>query len=258
MRRIMGITILLMRCALFLGAVPASAGEERAWARQELIYKLSQSLPLNELARVVNDPRFQINAAKIASPRWFFDPSLNMRDPVERGKRFWRMHESTLERAESRFGVPQEIVISVLRRENNFGIYFGGPEVINTLARFSLKAGKKKRARSLRELECFIRLSIQERWDPFFITGSSEGAFALPQFMPCSYLAFAVDGNGDGIVDPFANWDDAIMSVANHLRSVGWRKLGPQRALFRYNQDDEYGERVLAFAREVRVATRRD
>ena len=54
------------------------------------------------------------------------------------------------------------------------------------------------------------------------VKGSYAGAMGAPQFIPSSYRTFAVDGDDDGLIDLFDNWNDIIMSVANYLKVNGW------------------------------------
>ena len=55
------------------------------------------------------------------------------------------------------------------------------------------------------------------------VRGSYAGAMGAPQFIPSSYRNFAIDGDGDGLIDLFENWDDIVMSVANYLKVNGWQ-----------------------------------
>lgn len=231
----------------------ASTEAISAKERRELVQMLASEFSPEELHPIFNDPRFQLNAAQITPSR----PKEKHKNPVrpdsERGRKFWRKHQDILDSAEDRYGVPPQIVVSILMKETNFGIHLGRHRVINTLASFSL--GEKKgmsRANGLRELKCFLKLSIQERWDPFEVVGSHAGAFSLPQFMPCSYLEFAVDGDDDGVANPGRSWDDAIMSVAHFLDRHGWKRDAPEEALYAYNRSKRYVRGVLGFAHEVR------
>jgi len=83
------------------------------------------------------------------------------------------------------------------------------------------------------------------------ITGSGAGAFGLTQFLPSSYLRFAVDGDGDGVVSLY-DADDAIASTANYLRGNGWRPgisyTDQRRVIWTYNHSDAYIDTVLRLA----------
>src|SRR3546814_11873743 len=73
------------------------------------------------------------------------------------------------------------------------------------------------------QLADLILLDHQNKLDALTTTGSYAGAIGLPQFMPGSLIRFAVDGDGDGVINVRASSADAIASVANYLRQHGWR-----------------------------------
>jgi len=110
---------------------------------------------------------------------------------------------------------------------------------------------------ALREFACFLRTMREKKADPFVTMGSWAGAYGISQFMPCSYLAYAVDGNGDGIADLFS-LDDAMPSIANYLRVHGWSEdeLRQLAALRAYNRGS-YGRAVLAYAARVEAMPER-
>ncbi len=158
------------------------------------------------------------------------------------GREFLQRHLGTLLRAQARYGVPPEEITAVVRYETNFGINLGKSSARDTLQNLG-KTG---------QVRCLERLFTQERWDPNrIVMGSERGAIGVTQFMPCSYVAYGVDGNGDGKVDPF-NVDDAVMSTGNFLAIHGWRKGMEAEALWHYNKDKAYGKKILAFARVLR------
>jgi membrane-bound lytic murein transglycosylase B len=74
--------------------------------------------------------------------------------------------------------------------------------------------------------------------------------------MPCSWLKFGEDGDNDGRVDLFADFNDIIMSVANYLDQNGWER-SPSAAVWSYNHDRSYVAQVLSFARSLEEGRRR-
>ena len=84
--------------------------------------------------------------------------------------------------------------------------------------------------------------------------GSWAGAFGICQFIPSSYVRFAVDGNGDGVIDLF-DFRDAVASIANYLKAHGWengRLEAKRQAIYAYNHCDSYVDAVLAYAKATK------
>jgi membrane-bound lytic murein transglycosylase B len=77
------------------------------------------------------------------------------------------------------------------------------------------------------ELEQFLLLARDARFDPAAIKGSYAGAMGAPQFMPSNYRRYAVDADADGHVDLWGNWPDVCASVGNYLKEHGWNAGGP-------------------------------
>jgi len=76
------------------------------------------------------------------------------------------------------------------------------------------------------QLKEYLLLARQEQLDPLVLTGSYAGAMGLPQFMPSSFRAYAVDFDNDGHIDIWNNPTDAIGSVANYFKQHGWTPGG--------------------------------
>ena len=145
---------------------------------------------------------------------------------VRAGLAFWRANEGWLTLAEQRYGVPAEIVVGILGVETLYGQQTGGYRVIDALSTlaFDFPAGRKDRSAFFRsELESYLLMCRQQGSDPLVTKGSFAGAMGLPQFMPSSVLAHAVDFDGDGHTDLHRSSADAIGSVAHYLAQFGWQ-----------------------------------
>jgi len=149
---------------------------------------------------------------------------------IRAGLRFWQDNAATLERAEREFGVPAEIIVGIIGVETIYGQQMGGFTVADALATlaFDFPASHPRAAERAayfrRELEQFLTNAYLTRVDPFEAKGSYAGAMGIPQFMPSSWAAYAVDYDGDGRIDLFNSPVDAIGSVANYFVSHGWRR----------------------------------
>lgn len=144
---------------------------------------------------------------------------------INGGVAFWMKYGDALRRAEDQYGVPAEYILGILGVETAFGGYFGSHRIIDALT--TLAFDYKRRGDYFRgELENFLIMAGKEGFDPSGPVGSFAGAMGLGQFMPTSFLNWAVDFNGDGRKDL---WDpeDAIGSVANYFKQHGWQRGKP-------------------------------
>lgn len=206
-------------------------------------------------------------------------------DSVGRARQCRAEHDRTLRAAERQYGVPAGVVGAILHVETHCGRNTGRRTVLYELARLAMandpsnvgwnierhRAGEPRsrwaaieartheRARYLEqtfypEVAATFRIAARNGIDPLDIRGSGAGAFGLPQFLPTSYLRFAVDGDGDGRVSLY-DPDDAIMSAANYLRGNGWRDglshAQQRRVIWSYNRSDAYIDTVLTLARQL-------
>jgi membrane-bound lytic murein transglycosylase B len=160
---------------------------------------------------------------------------------IQAGAAFWRANSAALERAETRYGVPAEIIVAIIGVETYFGRITGNFRTIDALA--TLSFDYLRRADYYRkELVEFLLLAREQRVDPLAFKGSFAGAMGLPQFMPGSVRRFAVDFDGDGRIDLAASAADAIGSVANFLVEHGWQREQP--ILFEAEADEEIVDRL--------------
>lgn len=144
---------------------------------------------------------------------------------IRAGVAFWAGNAATLDRAQTRFGVAPEIIVAIIGVETFYGRLTGGHRAIDALA--TLAFDYPRRASYFTgELEAFLLLTRDQALDPLQLTGSYAGALGMPQFMPSSYRAYAVDFDGDGHADIWQSPADAIGSVGNYLGQHGWQRDG--------------------------------
>jgi membrane-bound lytic murein transglycosylase B len=144
---------------------------------------------------------------------------------IERGVETARLQAEPLERAAAT-GVPAEVLLAIVGVETFFGEITGKHRVIDALA--TLAFDYPPRSPFFRaELTQFLLMAREESLDPLVPLGSYAGAMGIPQFMPTSFRAYAVDGDGDGHRDLWSSWGDVLASVANYLKAHGWRAGEP-------------------------------
>lgn len=204
----------------FAGEMVAKHGFERAWL-DGLIGEINF---VNSAVQLVK-PAPSGKPKNWAAVRELFVEPVR----VNGGVNFWNANAEALARAEERFGVPAEIIVGIIGVETVYGRNTGSFRVLDTLTTLAF-AYPEARNRTARmaffrgELENTLLLARQSNVDPLSLKGSFAGAVGIPQFMPGSILAHAIDFDGDGKVDLINSTTDAIGSVANFLQNHGWRR----------------------------------
>lgn len=145
---------------------------------------------------------------------------------IEQGVDFLNQNKEKLQEAENKFGVPAEIITAIIGVETFYGRIAGSYRVVDALN--TLGFYYPKRAKFFRgEFEQFLLLAREQGFDPLTLKGSYAGAMGMPQFISSSYRHYAIDFDGDNIIDIWNNSDDAIGSVANYFAEHGWKKDKP-------------------------------
>lgn len=159
---------------------------------------------------------------------------------IQKGVAFWNQHAEALARAEQEYGVPAQVIVAIIGVETFYGGNTGSYRVMDALS--TLGFDYPPRADFFRkQLKEFLLLAREEQIDPLSVKGSYAGAMGLPQFMPGSFRAYAVDFDGDGHIDIWGNPVDAIGSVASYFKRHGWVAGAPvvSRAQVRGEQADQ-------------------
>lgn len=166
-----------------------------------------------------------VNAPATSRPWREFRAALITRERIEGGVRFWNDNLSWLGQARERYGVPEEIVVSIIGVETLYGRNTGGYRVLDAVS--TLAFAVPHRAEFFQaELEAFALLCGEQRLDPMGAKGSYAGAMGMPQFLPSSVRGYALDFDGDGRIDLWTSRGDVIGSVAHYLSRFGWRFTG--------------------------------
>lgn len=200
---------------------------------------------------------------------------------IQKCYEFLSKHGAIFQKAEDKYFVPKEVLVSLLMVETRLGNFIGSEHAFWSLACMAsaekpdnigsylsrlpvteahgqwlddiLKARSKW---AYTELKALILYCRQHEHDPLAITGSIYGAIGLCQFMPSNISFYAVDGNGDGKIDLFS-LEDAVPSAANFLKTHGWRQntTGEKRVkmLKYYNHSTAYANTIMGLADGVKV-----
>jgi len=142
-------------------------------------------------------------------------------DRVAKGQPLYARHRDLLNAVSARYGVPPDVLMGIWAIESNYGASTGGFNVIEAVTTL---AWEGRRATFFRS-ELMDALKILDHGDiaPERMTGSYAGAMGQTQFMPDSFLRYAVDYSGNGRRDIWNDLGDVFASTANYLAREGWR-----------------------------------
>ncbi len=166
------------------------------------------------------------NQSEFTKTLWEYLDSAASDTRVSNGKQALRDHGRTLRAIEAKYGVDKEVVAAVWGLESAYGTYRGKTDVIEAMATLAYDGRRGK----FFEQQLIAALKILENGDttPRNMTGSWAGAMGHTQFIPTSYLSFAVDFTGDGRRDIWSDDpSDALASTAAYLARHGWVKGQP-------------------------------
>ena len=144
---------------------------------------------------------------------------------ISNGKKFIKENFDLFQQVENDFGVPKEIITSILGVETRYGKIQGSYRVLDSLATLGFDFPRRSKFFKS-ELIQFFLLARENNLDINSVQGSYAGAMGYGQFISSSYRAYAVDYDGDGYADLFNSIPDAVASIANYLQKHGWRRDG--------------------------------
>ena len=189
---------------------------DRAFAGVKINWKLPDLTPPGEKPK----SKRKQNQAEFASPGPYFDEK-RLANLAASGRSYASTHARLLKQIEKKFGVPGEIVVAIWGRETGYGRAKITASEMDVLATMAFMGDRKELF--MKELVAAL-LMVEQGIDPRRMKGSWAGAMGQPQFMPSSYLKYAVDFDGDGDKDIWNSVPDALGSIANYLVAKGWQK----------------------------------
>lgn len=159
--------------------------------------------------------------AEFSSPGAYFSEK-RLQGLAATGRSLAAQHAATLKKIEQTYGVPGQIVVAIWGRESGFGRARLPHSAIKVLSTKAFMSTRKEMFRS----ELIAALQMIEGGDisASQMMGSWAGALGQPQFLPSSYLKYAVDFDGDGRRDIWDSVPDSLASIANYLEQEGWQR----------------------------------
>lgn len=172
------------------------------------------------------------------------------------GANMLKRHAATLARIEQRFGVPGPVLVAIWGLETDFGAVRGNLPVIRSVATLAFDC----RRTEFFQGHLFDALRIVDRGDltPAEMRGAWAGEMGQTQFMPSSYIKYAIDFDGDGRADLLRSPADVLASTANYLKGHGWVKGGDWQpgspnfeAIRAWNKSQVYSRTIAYFATKL-------
>src|SRR5437773_9361527 len=175
---------------------------------------------------------------------------------LTRGANMLKQYGSVLRRIEQAYGVPGEVLVAIWGLETDFGVNIGKFPTLRSLATLAYDCRRSETFRA----ELMDALRIVERGDlaPSQMRGAWAGELGQTQFMPSSYIKFAVDFDNNGRRDLLHCAPDVLASTANYLAGYGWQRgkdWEPGSANFavlqQWNKSEVYARTVASFASQL-------
>ncbi len=215
-------------------SVAANPPEFDRWVRNFRGRALAQGISPQVFDRAFRNARYNPeviskdrNQAEFKSQIWDYLDNAVAPPRVNEGQAALRKHRRLLDRIEAAYGVEAEVIVAVWGLESRYGTRMGDYPMIDAMATLAFDGRRGK----FFESQLIAALKILQSGDVNVgnFTGSWAGAMGHTQFIPTSYLAYAVDFTGDGKRDIWTknNPADALASTAAYLKRFGWRKGQP-------------------------------
>jgi membrane-bound lytic murein transglycosylase B len=219
-------------------AFSANASERKSSARDRSFQEFVSSLwPLAEargvrretfdraFANVKFDPQVvaqTIKQPEFVEPIWQYIGGAVSPSRVARGRELAQAENAWLSKARKNYGVDDGVIMGIWGLETDFGAFTGTDNVVQALATLAFVHFRGDYFRN--ELISALIILDDGEIEPRHMVGSWAGAMGQTQFMPSSFLIYAVDFQGNGRRDIWTSAPDAIGSTANYLAAHGWTK----------------------------------
>jgi lytic murein transglycosylase len=205
---------------------------------------LDQSVITRDHSQKVFSQSFEEFSGRMVPPR------------ITRGSNMLKQYGSVLSRIEQTYGVPGEVLVAIWGLETDFGVNIGKFPTIRALATLAYDCRRADEFRA----ELMDALRIVERGDlaPADMRGAWAGEIGQTQFMPSSWIKYAVDFDGNGRRDLMRNAPDVLASTANYLKGYGWQRGkdwqpgSPNFAVLQqWNKSEIYARTIAYFATQL-------
>ncbi|HEU5016339.1 MAG TPA: lytic murein transglycosylase [Pseudolabrys sp.] len=181
---------------------------------------------------------------------------------MTKGKQLMHRYADTFARVEQRYGVPPGILVAIWAMETDFGANQGHYSVVRSVATLAYDCRRSEKFQG--ELMAALRIVDRGYMSAHALQGLWAGEIGQTQFLPSSYLKYAVNFDGRGGPDLIHSVPDVLASTANYLQQHGWQRGQgwdpgePNFAVIKtWNKADVYARTIALFADELEGGSRR-
>lgn len=186
-------------------------------------YKIKQSIVDEAFRDIKYEPKiinYDRKQPEFMKTFWNYYDSALKPERVANGKIKLKQNAKLFYSVAEKYNVQPQILIAFWGMETNYGKYMGNHSIIPALTTLAFDPRRSDFFTS--ELIKALQIVNAGHISIKSLKGSWAGAFGNFQFMPSTFMAYAVDGNGDGKIDLINNLEDAVNSAANYLSKMGW------------------------------------
>src|SRR5579884_420744 len=258
----LGLTLWLLAATLPAQAAAPCGGDFATWLagfKQEAAAAgISQRTIQSALGGVTYDPAIIARDHAQGVFRQSFEQFSGRMVPprLGRGAQLLQRYGAIFARIEQQFGVPGPVIVAIWGLETDFGANSGRFPTIRSLATLAYDCRRPDKFRS--ELLAALRIVVCNDTAPSEMRGAWAGEIGQTQFLPSSYLKYAVDFDGNGRRDLIHSVPDVLASTANYLKSYGWQRGQPWgegtanfQVLLQWNSSEVYTKTVAYFAQQL-------
>lgn len=179
---------------------------------------LSKYLPQMELLpRVIEQ---DIKLPEFLQNFWDYTKVRLTEEKIQKGQEMMKKYHTWLKRVQDKYGIEPQYLVALWGMETNYGGYLGKTKLLNSLG--TLAYHPRRRSYFTKELIAYFKILESEPYPPEW--GSWDGGFGNFQFMPTTFMAYAVDADGNGTKSLIGSMPDSFASAANFLKAMGWKE----------------------------------
>jgi len=222
----------------------------RIEAREAGISEAAVDSALKQIVFVPEVIAFDRTQPEFVSPFLdYYQKRVNPQKVLKRISSMLAEHAVLLNRIEKQYGVSKYVLVAFWGMETQYGRNLGKLDVLSSLATLAYDGRRTEFFRA--QLLDAMRMIDNGHATAQTFKGSWAGAFGNMQFMPTTFMLYAVDGDNDNKIDVVNSLADAFASAANYLSTIGWRHQEPAMLEVQLPEDFDWQTAQLNFRKPL-------